>query len=526
MIARELLIRLGFDIDESKLNKFSRLVDDAKSKMTSLRENVAGRLGTSIKVSKNKFAPIEEYHKSKITNNENKSNKPSSIIDTKFAQIKAYRDELLSFSKQEKNEILELNKLEKAAINETRREERQKHLEKQRQLREEQKQTSKAQAGYRFSSLKNSIMTTSRRIALMSAAVGGMFALNTRGTLNDVEDYKKTGTTKSGNVFSKNQVKPVDLFSRSLKSVNYSIKEIRNGVVIDLLPPLNEILIVFKNWMDKNRELIKSKLKDTITAIGDALKIVLPILKRVFKIFDTIISPTLGWKRAITLIIGIGLAAWLTGVVLRVWNLIGVFSILAKHPLNLKLTAIIAVLALLIDEIYVTIEGGDSLINRFLKSDAWDFCIKKLTTIWGLLQKVGKAVLPKQETIREVMDETGKQLWEINKEKLTKKAKENNQNIKFIDMKNYKLNKPAPYQPKFDKVKDFGDSFANSPSIMNATNQNHKVINQKNSFNINVSVPVGTSEEQALLITNIVKKQIEKSLEYENEKSMVAIGAY
>lgn len=489
MIARELVIRLGFDIDKSKLNKFSSHIDDIKKKMNGFFK---------------KSAPINP-----------KFAHLSSVGQQMAAEIKSLQTSSNILNLAREMHQYDANKEYKVNTKAVR----------------EQLRTNKETLAMRRSSSRGEgdlqkIGTLSRKIPLMSAAVGGVFALNTRGTLNDVEDYKKTGATKSGNVFSRNQVKTVDTFNRSLKSVNYSIKEIRNGVVIDLLPPLNTILIVFKNWMDKNRELIKSKLKDTITAVGDALKIVLPILKRVFKIFDAIISPTLGWKRAITLIVGIGLAAWLTGVVVRVWNLIGVFGVLAKHPLNLKLTVIIAVLALLIDEIWVTIEGGDSLINRFLKSDGWDFCIDKLTKVWDLLKKLGKAVLPKQETIREAMDETGKQLWEINKEKLTKKAKENNQNIKFIDMKNYKLNKPAPYQPKFDKVKDFSDSFANSPSIMNATNQNHKVINQKNSFNINVSVPVGTSEEQALLITNIVKKQIKKSFEYENEKSMAAIGAY
>ena len=136
MITRELLIKLGFDIDESKLNKFSSVVDNAKNKMADLRENVAKKIGAS---------------------------------DIKFAQIKAYRDELLSFSKEERNEILLNNKLEKAAINEVKREERQKHLEKQRQLREEQRLESK----YHFASWRAGMINASRKIAIAGATIMG-----------------------------------------------------------------------------------------------------------------------------------------------------------------------------------------------------------------------------------------------------------------------------------------------------------------------------------------------------------------
>jgi hypothetical protein len=63
---------------------------------------------------------------------------------------------------------------------------------------------------------------------------------------------------------------------------------------------------------------------------------------------------------------------------------------------------------------------------------------------------------------------------------------------------------------------------------MHSTNQktNNNNITQKNSFNMNITVPVGTSAEQAKVITNLVKAELEKHQEFETEKTLTAIGAY
>jgi hypothetical protein len=489
MIARELLIKLGFDIDESKLNKFSQVVDDAKNKMTGLRENVAERLGVS---------------------------------DIKFAQMKAYREELANLSKEERNEILELNKLEKQAINEARREERQKHLEKQQQLREEQR----LEARNRFASWRSGIITASRRVALAGAAITGGFGLAIRSTLKDVDSYKK-GENENGSTFSPRQIAEVDKFNASLKTTAAISRNLRNSFVIDMLPAVNEVVVSFKRWMVINKDLIQGKLKGAIETATDVFKLLVPIISRIIGIFDMLISATVGWKYLITAVIGIGIAVWFAGVASSIWAAVIAFRAftvaMLSNPITAIITAIIAVLVLLVDEIYVTIKGGDSLINRFLKSDAWEFCKDRINEVVEALKFMWEWIIKAKDGLLSLPNKT----WKLGVE-----LKDNIKDFFDIEKRIKSMDLPAGYIPTSAKVFSMPsyspEELATSPSIMHSTNQknNHNNITQKNSFNMNITVPVGTSQEQAKVITDLVKRELEKHQEFETEKLLAAIGAY
>lgn len=485
MIARELLIKLGFDIDESKLNKFSQVVDDTKNKMTGLRENVAERLGVS---------------------------------DIKFAQMKAYREELANFSKEERNEILELNKLEKQAINEARKEERQKHLEKQQQLKEEQRLESRN----RFASWRSGIITASRRVALAGAAITGGFGLALRSTLKDVDSYKK-GENENGSSFSPRQIAEVDKFNASLKTTASIARNLRNSFVIDMLPVVNEVVESFKEWMIANKDL----LKGAIETATDVFKLLVPIIGRIIGIFDMLISATVGWKYLITAVIGVGLAVWFAGVASSIWAAVIAFRAftvaMLSNPITAIITAIIAVLVLLVDEIYVTIKGGDSLINRFLKSDAWEFCKDRINEVVEALKFMWEWIIKAKDGLLSLPNKT----WKLGVE-----LKDNIKDFFDIEKRIKSMDLPAGYIPKSAKVFSMPsyspEELATSPSIMHSTNQknNHNNITQKNSFNMNITVPVGTSQEQAKVITDLVKRELEKHQEFETEKLLAAIGAY
>ena len=522
MIARELLIKLGFDIDESKLNKFSKVVDDAKSKMISLKQSVAGKLGASLKSDKYKFSPMEEHDKSVINDTKNQLNKSSSSTNTKFAELKAYRDELLSFSKEERNEILLNNKLEKQAINEVKREERQKHLEKQRQLRKEQK----LEARNRFASWRSGMIAASRKIAIAGAAIMGGFGLGLRSTLKDVDSYKK-GENENGSTFTPKQIAEVDKFNASLKTTAAITREIRNSFVIEMLPAVNEIVLSFKQWMIVNKDLIGGKLKKAIETATDVFKLLAPIISRIIGIFDMLVSATVGWKYLITAVIGIGLAVWFAGVASSIWAAVIAFRAFAvailANPLTLVITAIIAALALLVDEIYVTIQGGDSLINRFLKSDAWEFCKDRINEVVEALKFMWEWIIKAKDGLLSLPNKT----WKLGVE-----LKDNIKDFFDIEKRIKNMDLPAGYTPLGAKVFSMPsyspEELATSPSIMHSTNQknNHNNITQKNSFNMNITVPVGTSQEQAKVITDLVKAELEKHQEFETEKTLAAIGAY
>ena len=432
MIARELLIKLGFDIDENKLNKFSSMVENTKNKMTGLKENVAERLSAS---------------------------------DIKFTQMKAYREELANLSKEERNEILELNKLEKQAINEVRKEERQSHLEKQQQLREEQR----LEARNRFASWRSGIITASRRVALAGAAITGGFGLALRSTLKDVDSYKK-GENENGSSFSPRQIAEVDKFNASLKTTASIARDLRNSFVIDMLPAVNEVVLSFKRWMVINKDLIQGKLKGAIETATDVFKLLVPIISRIIGIFDMLISATVGWKYLITAVIGIGIAVWFAGVASSIWAAVIAFRAftvaMLSNPITAIITAILAVLALLVDEIWVTIDGGDSLINRFLKTDAWEFCKDRINEVVEALKFMWEWIIKAKDGLLSLPNKT----WKLGVE-----LKDDIKDFFDIDKRIKNMDLPAGYIPKSAKVFSMPsyspEELATSPSIMHSTNQ-------------------------------------------------------
>jgi hypothetical protein len=478
MIARELLVKLGFDIDETKFSRFIKMSDDLKSRMTGLKNSVATRLNAE-------------------------AIQPNNSFTKKFAQAKAYADELKALTPAERSEIKLLNKLESDEIKE--------RLREVKTRQQERRKASLAKVG-----------TLANKIAVISAAATGIFALNTRSTLKDVEQFKKTGTTDSGNTFSKDQVKTVDNFNRSLKSLKYTSKEIRNSFIIDLLPPLNEVIIEFRGWIESNKELIRTKLKGVISGVSQAFSFLLPVLKRLFDILNAIIEPTLGWKNLITALIGIGLIAWIAGVTTKVWGLVASFWALVANPVGLTIAAIAAALVLLADEIYMTIQGGDTLINRFLDTPVWkgfkknlDAIIDSFRLLWTLTIKTTEAI---GDMVTAGLDKISFKNILPDFSGIGEMVGNREINVpiggKLINMKD----RLPKYNPQ--------EAFGNSNSVMNTTNRNNKVLNQRNSFNINVTTPVGTSQEQSRIIVDLVQKELQKTFDYENEKALIAIGVH
>lgn len=91
-------------------------------------------------------------------------------------------------------------------------------------------------------------------------------------------------------------------------------------------------------------------------------------------------------------VVAIGAAVWFTNIARSIIVTATAFRALSlaflANPMVLAITAIVAALGLLIDEIYVTIKGGDSLINDFLKSDAYKAFAVNLNSVIDTLKEV------------------------------------------------------------------------------------------------------------------------------------------
>ena len=452
MIARELLVKLGFNIDENALNRFSSMVDTAKQKMNSFKKEASTSLGAGLGVNQSAF-------------------------DKKFAELKVYKTELDNLSKTEKANILGLNRLERQAINEVKKEDRQRFLEKQAQQRAEREEAKRQQKTTRQASLRSRYVML-RRIAYAAAGVAGSLGFSLKGFLKDIKDFKEKGQTESGNVFNKKQILLANAFSRSLKTVNYTVKDIRNSFMVSLLPAMNENLISVKKWLDANKKVIETRLNDFIVGVGDAINDIAPVLGNTITLLDSLIKSTIGWKAALAI-----LAAVIFG----------------------KVGIIITAISLIADEIQTTIKGGDSLINRFLKSDAWQWCSNAISKIVSAFIELDK-----------MMAKTGNFIKDFFGSSTLKKNVELN------------LSNKSNSKGKLDYGS--GESLFSMPKIspgIAAANGGKGVTNSlKSNFTINVNVPAGTNKEMAQLISDVTTRDIRKYWEDQEQKLLAKIGPH
>lgn len=501
MIARELLVKLGFDIESSKLDKFNASIDATKNKMQAIRSN--------------SMQSISSVGGSKLAN--------AILLKTnnRISVLKNYNDELASLSKSERAEVLALNKIENQAIKETTKVEKAELKERQRFTREQfkEKQTLQRSQQRDFKTSMVSMSSNARKFAIIGASITAGFGLSLRSTLKDAANFKEGKNTASS--FDKSQIIAVDNFNKALNSTRSTVASLRNSFVIDMLPAIKETLEVFNAWVQKNKVLIQEKLKDIVVGLAGAFKLLSSVIGQVVSILDFIISKTIGWRAIITAVISLGAAAWFISLASSVVVAARAFKVLSlailTNPLVLAITAITAALVLLVDEIYVTIQGGDSLINDFLKSDSWKFykigldaIVDSLKDMWQWLLKVKDGIFNFPSNVSTEI----KGLLDIGKNKFNETFNNDLGKLGQGNVKHYALPK---YEPEIvGKV-------LNSNVTNNARSAN---ITQKNSFNMNITVPAGTTQGQSKEILTLVRAEIEKNRAYETEKTLAAIGSY
>ena len=534
MIARELLVKLGFDIDSSKLDKFNASIDATKNKMQAIRNSSLQGVSS---IGGSKLANAVSQQTGKY----------------QFASALT-KEELLP-----EKELIRLNKIENQAIKETTKVEKAELKERQRLTREHFKENQILQRSEErgFKTSMVSMSRVARKFAIVGASITAGFGLSLRSTLKDVANFKEG---KSSSSFDKSQIAAVDAFNKALDSTKSTAASLRNSFVIDMLPAIKETLEVFNSWVQKNKVLIQEKLKDIVVGLAGAFKVLSSVIKQIVTVFDFLIEKTVGWKvvissiivlgasawfislassvlaaarafkvlvattligsfiSAITTIRTIGMAAWFGGLIAPILAAANAFKVFAlailTNPLTLVITAVIAALVLLVDEIYTTIQGGDSFINDFLKSDAWTVCknyidhvVQSLRDMWQWLLKIKDGILDFPSNITTEI----KGLIDIGKNKFNDVFNNDSGKLGQGNLKHLALPK---YEPEL---------LSNSSITNNARSAN---VTQKTSFNMTINVPVGTTQEQAKEFAKIAQSQIEKHQAFQTEKTLAAIGSY
>ena len=491
MTGRELLVKLGFKIDNKKLDQFTNNVAVIQARITELQAKVNEQMMPKMDAS----------------------------------ELTAYKKELSELTIAERKEVEALNKAEdhetRASIK--------RNQAKIRELRQVKSKIDDNARAFRRMAREARIANDrlSRFFTRFTLGVGGGLLLNLRGTLKSAEEEKSGRRRTSSGGFSDKDLQSVNTFNRSLTQTKRIATGLRNNFIAGLLPSLGEFLDKMNYWLVTNRELIKSKLDKFVGALSGAISNVASAVSKVGKFLAPIVDKVGGLETVFTVLIGGGIISWLArlgagfvSTIRPIGTLISAFyawakaskavkfvlTAISRNPMVLVITGLVAALGLLIDELYVTAKGGDSLINRFKATnkvvgalaivvegfteglkDAWSWA-KKLLDV--MLKLAGKAA-------DEFSNLPAVNLFGDGK------APEWSKGFKKVDIDDTDLN---VYSADASQITP---KFAENARLSKAVSAKNNVTNNQ-TVNLSLNLPEGTSDFQAQKVIKIVNDQVGK----------------
>lgn len=217
---------------------------------------------------------------------------------------------------------------------------------------------------------------TKSKLSKLKIGIAGLIAIAVLcgkkivSAFNHAIDKAKELAVKKGALFkvSQKELKQAELYKREMSRTGLALDSIKTKIALNLAPALTNLIGVFRNWLTINKELIANGITKIIQALG----MVIQVIMNYYKFLNMIITNTIGWKNAI---IALGIA-W------AVLNRAFLFS-----PLGIIL-GLLTALMLLIDDLMVYMEGGESLFGEYWQpfidgaKAAWEFA----KTFWEFLK--------------------------------------------------------------------------------------------------------------------------------------------
>lgn len=523
-VVRELITKLSFRVDNSKFVAYQASIAKAEAQQKKLNKSIIGWTPTGSMIN----TPIAKPAKSNFFGLANKSSeslgaKTSSntsklsenATQARMQKILAYNQELEAMSVLERKEIKALNAAEKQAMREITAEQKAKFRNEKELLRQRQVAVKKSVAGLK-SSFSGLNTMANRFLGGLTLAAGGVFAK----TMSDYKKYKdelKSGKTKTV-FFSKEQLIKLTLFNNEFTKFKRNSSDITHQLFSSFSPALTDILKKFNEWYNLNKKEINEKIEKYVREIADAFVEVWRVLNKVYDLLRPLFGDFLNLKNILLSVIGIKVAGWALRITGAMWNFgvairgVGILAA-AKFPAigtaisSLSLLGVAkfgllgAAAYLLYDEIKVTMEGGDSMIQRFTDS-----------TIANL-QKAGDAIIDylgirkSIESIREhtqARAEAGKardSFWE------TKKVSDTQ---RMIDS-SLKQNVSAAMKPYI--TPDFA-AYGRNAAVNSTTNTNKSIMLKQDVGDIKITINnTGNLDEKTIKDVSIMfKKQFTQQL--------------
>ncbi|HAS8351262.1 TPA: hypothetical protein I7721_09085 [Vibrio vulnificus] len=195
-------------------------------------------------------------------------------------------------------------------------------------------------------------MSKLKMIAVGVGAVIGFVSGKVLGFLDSAIAGAQNLSKEKGLLFdiSKQELQQADKYQEAMKKTGLSIESIKTKIALNLVPQLTAITQKFNDWLGANKELIAAGLTKVIQWGGKFFQVIINTGRAIGKVIDN----TIGWKGALALLAGAFL--YLNRAMLM-------------NPITWVVAGIVG-LMLLLDDLMVYLDGGESLFGDF-----WGACI-------------------------------------------------------------------------------------------------------------------------------------------------------
>ena len=307
-----------------------------------------------------------------------------------------------------------------------------------------------------------------------------------------------------GAIISEDNVKANKEFSKQLRSLNKMFQAVVMSVGNKLIPLFSDLVSKVKDFIARNRELIQTNISDFFDGAIWVVKQFISVLGTLFGWINKVAQSLGGWENtlkivgiAIGVIMALKFASWIIAATAAI-KALNVAMLL--NPAGLITAAIVALgvaIALLIEDIYNWVQGNESVVGDLIAT--W---FEFVTKFKGYLSDSVEAVKEKLGQIKGFFVDTFTQI----KEFVT--------NI----FKNIWNGITSGISGAFDKIKSYIPDINLNPFSSNPTPTTQSVLGANgNSLSsvvndnktINITVPPGTTAEQV----EAVKQQINKTMQ-------------
>lgn len=337
-------------------------------------------------------------------------------------------------------------------------------------------------------------------------------------------------------------------------------KGVRDSIALGLMPVFTDMLNGVKDWYLGNKQVIDQNIKGVIDGLAFSLR----VLKEVFAILLIPIQLTVsalgGAENAIVILTG----ALAVGLIPSVLSAVNSLNLLRVALLSNPLTAVALAIGLIVNEIYNWVKGNETLIENVLGS--WeDFSATFKNIFFGMVDSTTGYFYDKFQALSEWWDNLFSKSKKLEVEFIDPKTGKVEKRFQSVDGSNekkltdfkvsdeYKLSKiedrkqiitgeAAALQNKQQVNADrmnFGQPekplqltrnlpapflTPSSNQVSNTMNNSKTYFNQSITENVTINVPEGTTEDQARKIKQMVSEQVGEELRYTMIRANTALG--